>query len=135
MTDDEFDSCIGTIYKCLSGIFPSDFLKINFRNNQSIEIEAKKLLDKYPDYISREDKKIFSEQIFCGNGDYSAKNAMALHQRLNYGLSYLSGEQQNGGMGSEYSEKEANESRTSIDGVIEDIIVALGAKDRFKKVI
>lgn len=122
------------IYALLNSMFPQEFFKIKWSDQLIAEIEVKKLLDKYPNYLSKQDKKIFSGQIFCGSGDWTLLKIMALHKRLTYGLSYLSGQQQNGGMGSEYSEKEANQSQLAIDDVIEDIIVALGAHDRFKKV-
>lgn len=74
----------------------------------------------------------FYTTVFLGN-ECSTKIVELLHRRLDKGIEALGGEQQNGGMGSEYDERSSREAKLIIDYVIEDIICALGAKERFKR--
>lgn len=78
-------------------------------------------------------ERLFQGMIFMGAGAHSGVMVDLLHRRVDYAISMLSGEQQNGGMGTEYNEKFANEAIESIDAVILDLITALGAQDRFSK--
>ncbi len=74
--------------------------------------------------------KIFDKTIFLGAGNYSTLLCDKLHARLDYALSILGGQQQNGGMGSEYSNEEEKESESAILDVLKDMIIALGMTDR-----
>ena len=74
---------------------------------------------------SKFDKRIFFRPIFLGSGSWSENLVDKLHARLDYAISMLGGQQQNGGMGTEYSEKEEQETRMSIIEVVKDIKTAL----------
>lgn len=79
------------------------------------------------------DKREFHEVIFMGMGQYSGLLIDKLHNRLTFAIHQLGGEQQNGGMGTEYDRQSAAKATQAIDDVILDIIYALGAQDRFIK--
>lgn len=68
----------------------------------------------------------FTDMIFCGNGEYSQLQCDRLHQRLDYAISELSGDQQNGGMGSDYNYEYHDDSIKERVQVVEDMIIALG---------
>lgn len=74
----------------------------------------------------------FTEYIFLGAGSFSTLNIDKLHARLAYAVAMLGGQQQNGGMGSEYSVEEEKETEKAIIEVIQDIAVALGVEDKIK---
>ncbi len=83
----------------------------------------KQIWDEYDK--SKFDKRIFFQPIFLGSGSWSENLVDKLHARLDYAISMLGGQQQNGGLGSEYSEKEEQEAKTSIVEVVKDIKTAL----------
>ncbi len=84
------------------------------------------ILNKEPCYS----KRLFYKPIFMGNGDKSLLDTIHLHNRMSYGLSLLSGEQQNGGMGYSYSKEDYEEYKKGCFEVVEDVICALGLKEK-----
>ncbi len=67
-----------------------------------------------------------TKPIFLGAGNFSVRDAAMLHQRLSFALSELSGEQQNGGMGTEYNKQSGKEAEQNIKDVLRDLIHAFG---------
>jgi hypothetical protein len=126
-----FETCVG-IYN-FELIF--DTIDVNVPIIKCAECNQKCYLD---DDISEKElaeigsKKLFSEKddpIFIGSRIAESQKEQ-LHDRLSYAFSMLSGRQQNGGMGSEYSDKEEKESEQAIIDVIDDVIIAFGLKNR-----
>ncbi len=73
----------------------------------------------------------FDKEIFLGCGVKIAAKIALLHERINFALYSLGGEQQNGGMGTEFNTEQHNEDNKIIRDVVQDVITALGFKDRF----
>lgn len=73
-------------------------------------------------------EKLFDgkKKLFLGSGPYSLVDINNLHKRLNFAISELGGEQQNGGMGHEYDEQSGKEAEQNIKDVLRDIIHAFG---------
>lgn len=67
-------------------------------------------------------------KLFMGTGWHSVVEANKLHKRLEFAISQLGGEQQNGGMGTEYDEQSAKVADEDIKSVLRDIIFAFGYK-------
>lgn len=62
---------------------------------------------------------------FAGSGAYSLRDGRILHERLDFALSAVSHNQQEGGMGTTYDEKNVAAREQEIRLVIEDIAYAL----------
>lgn len=69
-------------------------------------------------------KERINKTLFLGAGWHSMVAINNLHKRLNYAINALSGEQQNGGMGTEYDDHSGNEDNVIIRNVLKDIIFA-----------
>jgi hypothetical protein len=70
------------------------------------------------------------DKLFCGGGHYSSNRIARLHQRLAFAVSCLSGEEQNGGMGTEFNEESSRDANNNIKDVLLDIIRAFGIKPK-----
>ncbi len=75
---------------------------------------------------------VFDQQLFCGNKKVK-QDIKALHARLNSAITWLSGSQQNGGMGEEFDDVMAKMSEAAIENVVQDVINALGVSNKFMK--
>ena len=80
---------------------------------------------------SAKEKKV-NDVIFLGSGTHCLPQIRTLHEKLDGAIESLGGEQQNGGMGSEYDPKSAIEHKELCINVITDMIAALGLKDNFE---
>lgn len=78
-------------------------------------------------------KSTLKNKLFLGAGFHSIIDCNNLHKRLDYAISELCGNQQNGGMGSEFSVEDDLEARNSIKQVIEDIILAFDMEKEFNE--
>lgn len=82
--------------------------------------------------VSSFKENIFKDKVlFLGAGYHSSIRIAQLHKRLQYAVYELGGEQQNGGMGTEYDEQSGKEAAHGIKEALRDIIAAFGltAKD------
>lgn len=64
--------------------------------------------------------------LFLGAGWHSIIHTNMLHKRLQYAVSELGGNQQNGGMGSTFKYVEDQEATENIKNVLRDLITAFG---------
>lgn len=67
-----------------------------------------------------------NKTLFMGAGFHTLFQLAQLHKRLSFAASELSGEQQNGGMGTEFNEQSSKEAEQNIKDVLRDIIHAFG---------
>ena len=65
-----------------------------------------------------------NEKVFMGSGAYSIDLMNRYHKRLAYAFCELGGDQQNGGMGSDYNQSEHDDAIKNIKDVIKDLLVA-----------
>lgn len=105
-----------------------DFKLIDVLKNKLIDlpdfsIDTCEILKKA--HSSRMIETKIGEKLFLGGGVNSVVAANNLHKRLNYAISILGGMQQNGGMGSEFSEEEDLQGKNELHEVIKDIACAL----------
>jgi len=66
------------------------------------------------------------QQIFLGSGSYSLQQIRTVFFRLDDAFSHLSGMQQNGGMGTEFSEEYQQKNEEEIKDILRDVICAFG---------
>ena len=69
-----------------------------------------------------------TKRLFLGAGYHTSFQIAQLHKRLAFAASELGGEQQNGGMGTEYDEQSGKEAKENIKSVLRDIIHAFDYK-------
>lgn len=67
-------------------------------------------------------------RLFLGAGYHTLFQLADLHRRLSFAAGELGGEQQNGGMGTEFDEQSSKEAKQNIKNVLRDIIHAFGYK-------
>lgn len=64
--------------------------------------------------------------LSMGNGYYSTMRINELHKRLNYASMVLSGQQQNGGQGTEFNEESDRQDQESLQDVMKDFLISFG---------
>jgi hypothetical protein len=89
--------------------------------------EFRDLYSKFRDEKFSYNKRI-TEELFCGAGNSTSLWISNLHKRIDYGISHLSGTQQNGGMGHEFDEERDKQDKQEIKNVLLDVITAFGMK-------
>lgn len=92
-------------------------------------VGAGKLYDYYNEVCDAQFKsRPLNKKLFLGSGWYSKIDINQLHKQLAFAISELGGEQQNGGMGTEFDEESSKEAEQNIKAVLRDIVHAFGYK-------
>lgn len=135
LTDDEAKFLMRALVHSYAENESDYFTAKNISQSSPVELLVGKLVSKYYSlqevyYEARKERfsgqEPFGKRLFLGSGFHSLLDINKIFRRINYAIRELGGEQQNGGMGTEYDEQSAKEADQGIKGVLKDLIFAFG---------